>query len=456
MRICGRKPTAVMRLDPLDLQALTVQNEPFKTRILNAMTERLADLQSRATQKRSETVLIAGRRWDLACRDTRTFLARNQVRHEFFVVGEPTTDRRFPEASSQRDFPVVRLLDGELLVQPTTRRLAAAVGLQVKPNAERYDVVIIGGGPSGLAAAVYGASEGLSTLMIEREAPGGQAGTSSRIENYLGFPNGVTGDDLGSRALEQAKRLGAEILVTRDVHEIDVAGKRLVLDGGDVVIAKAVVIATGVDWRALAVDGVDRLSGVGVYYGAARSEARNTTGKEIYLIGGGNSAGQAAMFFANYAKTLTILIRGADLGTSMSDYLIRQLATRSNIVVENESEVVAVHGDLHLEGIEIANRSTGMTTRRNTDALFVFIGADANTDWLPRGIARHAKGYLLTGHDVADWPLVRDAYLLETSVPGYFAVGDVRHGSVKRVASAVGEGSMAIAFIHNYLANEKT
>ncbi len=442
----------VMRIDPLDFQALTVLNAGFRERILGAMTARLSALQTRATQKRAETVLVVGDRWDLGCRNTRTLLGRNQVRHEFLIAGEPSTVSRFPESADRHDLPLIRLVDGQIVANPSTRELALAVGLQVAPLSDAYDVVIIGGGPAGLAAAVYGASEGLRTLMIEREAPGGQAGTSSRIENYLGFPNGVSGDDLGSRALEQAKRLGAEIVVTRDVVALDVTAKRLTLDGGDSIATSSFVLATGVDWRELAIDGIERLSGVGVYYGASRGEARNTTGKDIFLIGGGNSAGQAAMFFANYARSVTILIRRADLTSSMSDYLIRQLATQANVRVQPHSEVRAVHGDLHLDAIDIIDRSTGETSRYATDALFVFIGADAVTDWLPAAIARDARGYVLTGRDVPNWTLDRDPFLLESSVPGVFAVGDVRHGSVKRVASAVGEGSMAIAFIHQYLA----
>jgi len=336
-------------------------------------------------------------------------------------------------------------------VQPTTRELANAVGLQTEPHQDDYDAIVIGGGPAGLAAAVYGASEGLLTLMIERESPGGQAGTSSRIENYLGFPTGLSGDDLGVRALEQARRLGAEVVVTRDVCGIDPSPKTVTLDGGRVLRARTIVLATGVSWRALALPGIERLTGIGVYYGAARSEALNTTGKDVYLIGGGNSAGQAAMFFANYASSVTLVVRGPSLAASMSDYLIKQLATKTNVTIETRCEVTALHGEHHLEAIDTTDRATGIALRRVTDALFVFIGADAQTQWLPPQIARDERGYVLTGPDVADRKLARDPYLLETSVPGIFAVGDVRRGSVKRVASAVGEGSMSIAFAHQYL-----
>jgi thioredoxin reductase (NADPH) len=444
----------VMRLDPFELQALTVGNAAFKALILAAMMERLSELSQRAVAQKAEAVLVVGRRWDVACRDTRTMLARNLVRHEFLVVDDPATRERLPEIERYGDTcPLVKLVDGRLLVQPSARELAAAVGLQTVPALEAYDAIVIGGGPGGLAAAVYGASEGLRTLLIEREAPGGQAGTSSRIENYLGFPTGLSGDDLADRALHQAKRLGAEVLVTRSVSKIDAGAKTVTLDENVTLQARTIILATGVTWRSLAIPGIERLTGVGVYYGAARSEALNTTGKDVFLIGGGNSAGQAAMFFSSYARSVTILIRGADLAASMSDYLIKQLATKPNIAVEVRSEVVELHGERHLEAIDVVNRVTGETAQRETDALFIFIGADAETGWLPPEIARDDRGYILTGADAKPWTLERDPYLLETTVPGIFAVGDVRHASVKRVASAVGEGSMAIAFAHQYLAS---
>ena len=444
----------VLRLDPLDFQALTVLLPAFRTRILEAMIDRLSELGSRATSRKADAVLVVGHRWDRECSRVRALLARNRVRHEYLVVEDPLVAQRLPELASQNggSYPLVRLVDGSVLVQPSSRDLANAVGLQTEPRASQYDAVIIGGGPAGLAAAVYGASEGLRTLMIEREATGGQAGTSSRIENYLGFPTGLSGDDLGTRALEQAIRLGAEIVVTREVASLDAQTKTVTLDGGTELTARTIILATGVSWRTLPLEGIDRLTGMGVYYGAARSEAQNTRGKDVFLIGAGNSAGQAAMFFADYANSVTLVVRGKSLADSMSDYLIRQLSTKDNIVVETTSEVTAFAGSFHLEGIDVTNRSTGSTTRRVTDALFVFIGADAETNWLPADIARDPRGYVLTGPNVPSWPLERDPFLLETSVPGIFAVGDVRHGSVKRVASAVGEGSMAIAFAHQYLA----
>ena len=314
--------------------------------------------------------------------------------------------------------------------------------------------MIIGGGPAGLAAAVYGASEGLRTVVVEREAPGGQAGTSSRIENYLGFPSGVSGDELASRALQQARRLGAEILVTRSVARIDPTTRQVYLDGDDVVRARTVILATGVTWRRLAIDGFDRLIGKGIYYGAARSEAGATHGLDVHLIGAGNSAGQAALYFANHARMVTLVVRGDSLEKSMSRYLIEQLRGKvehrgpAALGSSRRARRHAPDSDRHTRWRERHVR------RHDCGGLFVFIGADAETEWLPTDIARDARGYILTGDDVVKagrWSHNRDPYLLESSVPGVFACGDVRLSPVKRVASAVGEGSMAIAFVHKYL-----
>ncbi|MGB8669514.1 MAG: FAD-dependent oxidoreductase, partial [Pseudolabrys sp.] len=351
--------------------------------------------------------------------------------------------------------PVLLLADGQVVAQPDVRDVANQLGLQTSARSDEYDVAIIGAGPAGLAAAVYGASEGLQTIVIEREAPGGQAGTSSRIENYLGFPNGVSGDELASRALQQARRLGAEILVTRSVKSIDPKARQVDMDGGDVVKAKTLILATGVSWRRLAIEGFDRLSGKGIYYGAARSEVGATHGLDIHLVGAGNSAGQAALFFANHARTVTLIVRGDSLEQSMSEYLIEQLDGKANIEVQLRSEIHAVHGDTHLTAVEVRNSENNEVRRHESSGLFIFIGADAETEWLPQDIARDARGYVLTGDDLKKagrWSLSRDPYLLETSAPGIFACGDVRLSPVKRVASAVGEGSMAIAFVHQYLA----
>jgi len=334
------------------------------------------------------------------------------------------------------------------------RAVAPVAGLTVTPGHPHYDVVIVGGGPAGLTAAVNGASEGLQTGLIESFAPGGQAGTSTRIENYTGFPYGVSGDDLASRALQQAKRLGAEIVVTRRVEAIDPADMTVTLDGGDVLRTRSIVLAMGVEWRRLEVDSVDRFVGSGVYYGAACSDAGLAQGNDVYLIGAGNSAGQAAIFFSKHARSVTLLVRGESLAVSMSTYLIEQIATKANIRVETRSEVVAVHGAEQLEEIDVIDRRTGTTSRRDAKALFVLIGAEAATDWLPSEIARDEHGFVLTGTDAmkaGPWQAGREPFALETSAPGIFAVGDIRSGSVKRVAASVGEGGVAIALVHRYL-----
>jgi thioredoxin reductase (NADPH) len=352
------------------------------------------------------------------------------------------------------EYPAIRCSDGIVRERPSIRDLARVVGLQTTPRTAQYDTMIIGGGPAGLAAAVYGASEGLRTIVIEREAPGGQAGTSSRIENYLGFPNGVSGDELASRALQQARRLGAEILVTRTVQRLDSPKIEIVLDGDERVRARTVILATGVAWRRVAIQGAERLIGKGVYYGAARSEANASHGLDLHLVGAGNSAGQAALHFANHARSVTLVVRGDSLEKSMSQYLIDQLRRQSNIGVLLKSEVQAAHGDTNLTAIDIRDGVSKKTHRVECGGLFVFIGADAETDWLPGDIARDTRGYVLTGDDVVKagrWSHERDPLLLETSVPGVFACGDVRLSPVKRVAAAVGEGSMAIAFVQQFL-----
>ena len=340
------------------------------------------------------------------------------------------------------------------MLRPQLRRAAELLGLGTEPRADEYDVVVVGGGPGGLAAAVYGASEGLSVLVIEREAPGGQAGTSSRIENYLGFPNGVSGDELTIRALEQAKRLGAEILVTQAIDEIDTTSRSVHLEIGDVLRARTIILACGVHWRRMPIEGLDRLVGKGVFYGAAKSDAAGMHALDVHVIGAGNSAGQAALEFSKFAHSVSIVVRGETLEKSMSKYLIDQLVTKPNIEVVCGAEVVAAHGDQSLEEVEIHRAADGTTTRVASGGVYIFIGADAETGWLPPEIALDPKGYILTGSDVTaagHWPLERDPYLLETSVPGIFACGDVRYSPVKRVAAAVGEGSMAIAFVHQYL-----
>jgi thioredoxin reductase (NADPH) len=454
------EPSRVVRVDAQHYYAVAAASPEIAESLGALARERIGGLQGLAAEAPKAQVTILGHRWDAACHDLRRFLARNQVTFDWVTPDDPELPARWPAPRpADEHCPALRLADGTTLERPQPRVVAQHLGLQTSGRATEYDTIIIGGGPAGLAAAVYGASEGLRTLVVEREAPGGQAGTSSRIENYLGFPNGVSGDELASRALQQARRLGAEILVTRNTLRLDPATRSVHLDGDDIVRAATVILATGVTWRRLAIDGADRLIGKGLWYGAARSEAGSTQGLDVYLIGAGNSAGQAALFFANHARTVTLLVRGNALEKSMSHYLVEPIRHKSNIVVELESELQAVHGDTHLTAIDVLNRASGAVRRRECGGLFVFIGADAETGWLPAEIARDEHGYLLTGIDVVTagrWSRDRDPYLLETSLPGVFACGDVRSSPVKRVASAVGEGSMAIAFVHQYLRHDST
>jgi thioredoxin reductase (NADPH) len=412
-------------------------------------------LQGIAADPPPPRAMIVGHRWDATCAALRHFLERNQITFRWLTPDAPdATEHWGGPLPADGDLPTIRVVDGKTVVRPQHRRVAELLGLATDAAAADYDAVIVGAGPAGLAAAVYGASEGLRTVVIEREAPGGQAGTSSRIENYLGFPSGVSGEELASRALQQAWRLGAEVLVTRSITRIDAAARQVHLDGGDVLRARTIILACGVAWRKLSIDGFDRLAGKGISYGAARSEAAATHGLDVHIVGAGNSAGQAAMFFSNHARSVTILCRGETLQKSMSRYLVDQLAARSNIRTMYRTEVVGAHGDVSLEAVDVRDTATAETTRLESGGLFIFIGADAETAWLPTEIALDRRGYVLTGPDVraaGRWGLERDPYLLETSVPGVFACGDVRFSPVKRVAAAVGEGSMAIAFVHQYL-----
>jgi len=455
----------VARLDQNDFVELFAACESFAAELTRTMTQRFAHLRQLPFEAPPASVTIIGHRYDIACHALRDFLARNRVAYRWLDPTRPELSGGLPAPREGDRFPVVVLRDGVQLVTPTLRELADGVGLKTRPLQPVYDVAIIGGGPAGLAAAVYGASEGLSTLLLERQAPGGQAGTSSRIENYLGFPTGLSGDELSMRALQQAQRFGAELLVARDVVCLDLHRAEglhaIELDGGETVRARALILATGVAWRELEVPGAEALVGRGIYYGAARTEALSCQGQHVYLVGAGNSAGQAAMFFANYAARVTLLVRGPSLAASMSHYLIEQLATQANIEVRTRTRIVRVNGEHGLESIVVENRDTGKVATEEASAVFVFIGADACTEWLPAAVIRDERGYVCTGRDVLDlvarrqgsWPLARDPFLLETAVPGVFAAGDVRHGSIKRVASGVGEGSMAIAFVHQYLAS---
>jgi thioredoxin reductase (NADPH) len=449
------EPSRVLKATVEVFHTLAAMAPQVSAMVGAAALERLEMLRNATAQPLEPVMFIIGPRVDPGVHGCDSFLHRNQIPYERLNPDDPAavarTGARAPVAGP---YPVVALRDGTRLIAPTMRVVATIAGLTVAPGRARYDVVIVGGGPAGLTAAVNSASEGLQTGLIESFAPGGQAGTSTRIENYTGFPFGVSGDELASRALQQAKRLGAEIVVTRRVEAIDPAELTVRLDGGDVLRTSSIVLAMGVEWRRLQVDSVDRFVGSGVYYGAARSDARLAQGNDVYLIGAGNSAGQSAIFFSNHARSVTLLVRGESLAASMSHYLIEQIATKANIRVETRSEVVEVHGDEQLEAIEVIDRRTATTSRRDAKVLFVLIGAEAVTDWLPADISRDKHGFVLTGADAmkaGQWKADREPFALETSTPGIFAVGDIRSGSVKRVAASVGEGGIAIAFVHRYL-----
>jgi thioredoxin reductase (NADPH) len=412
-----------------------------------------------------EGVRVLGTRWSSKSYDIRNFLARNQVPYQWL---DADTSEREPEvkrlmATLKREelkLPLVFFPGGDCLPEPSSQQLAEKLGLRTRAGLEFYDLAILGGGPAGLAAAVYGASEGLKTVMVEREAPGGQAGLSSRIENYLGFPSGLSGADLARRAVAQARRFGVEIVSPQEATGIRVEGpyRYVKLSDGSELSCHALLLAMGVQWRKLDVPGVDRLQGAGVYYGGGTTEAISCRDEDIYIIGGANSAGQAAMFFSRYARRVVMLVRGDSLATTMSQYLIDQIKGTSNIQVEYRTRVMEVHGQDHLETISIKCDQTGDTSQVPASALFIFIGAEPRTSWLDGMVERDMNGFVLTGPDLMrdgkrpkGWSLERDPGLLETNIPGLFAVGDVRHGSIKRVASGVGEGSIAIQFVHQYL-----
>jgi thioredoxin reductase (NADPH) len=412
-----------------------------------------------------EGIRVLGTRWSPRSYDLRDFLARNRVPYQWIDVelsaNDPETKRLLdvlgPDASS---LPVVLFPDGTKLLESVPAEVAQKVGLRTRAQTNFYDLAIVGGGPAGLAAAVYGASEGLHTVMIEREAPGGQAGMSSRIENYLGFPMGLSGGDLARRAVVQAQRFGVEILAPQETVGVRTEDPyRIVkLADGNEISCHALLIATGVQWRRLEAPGIDRLQGAGVYYGGGSTEALSCKGEIVYVIGGANSAGQAAMNFAKYAERVVIVVRGSSLSSTMSQYLIDQVKETPNIQIWANASVQEAHGESHLEEISFLCSDTNKIERVPASAMFIFIGALPRTDWLAGVVERDDRGFLLTGPDLIregqhpkGWTLERDPFLLETNVPGIFAVGDVRHGSVKRVASGVGEGSVAVQFIHQYL-----
>jgi thioredoxin reductase (NADPH) len=451
-------PSRVMRIEPRDYHGVASASPDLAKEVGRLASHRmggLRGLQGLAADPPPPRAIVVGHRLDPACSELRRFLTRNQVTFDWLSPDTPATLERWDgPLPAEDDMPVIRVIGGKTVIRPRLRRVAELLALGTEPELAEYDVVIVGAGPAGLAAAVYGASEGLRTIVVEREAPGGQAGTSSRIDNYLGFPAGVSGDELASRALRQARRLGAEILVTRAILRIDPDSRHVHLDGGDVLRARTIILACGVSWRRLPLDGFDRLAGRGVSYGASRSEGASTHGEDIHIVGAGNSAGQAALDFSTHARSVTMLCRSDSLAKNMSRYLIDRLATRDNITVRFRAEVAGVQGEASMQAIDVRDIETGEVTRLSSGGLFIFIGADAETAWLPDDIALDPNGFVLTGADLRPsgrWRLNRDPYLLETSVPGIFACGDVRFAPVKRVAAAVGEGSMAIALVHQYL-----
>jgi thioredoxin reductase (NADPH) len=404
---------------------------------------------------------VIGHRWSAPSFAARDLLARNAVPYRWFASDEPEGGRLLQAAGlGAETLPVVITSDGNTLVAPSATELAGAVGLSTTPATDFYDLVIVGGGPAGLGAAVYGASEGLRTLLVERQATGGQAGQSSRIENYLGFPDGVSGAQLTDRARRQAVKFGAEILTTRDVTRLEARGPARVVSFGDAteVAAHAVIVATGVSYRDLDAPGVAELSGRGVYYGSAATEATDCTDRDVFIVGGANSAGQAAAFFSRYAKSVTLIVRANALERGMSQYLIEQLRALDNVSVRLRTSVDKVHGDGHLEGLTLRHLPSGTAEGVQTNHMFIFIGAQPRTDWLAGVLERDDRGFLLTGPDLVvdgqrprGWSADRDPWPLEASVPGVFVAGDVRADSVKRVASAVGEGAMAVTLAHRYL-----
>ncbi len=435
--------------------------DPPEQQLYPVVDDLLGDWSTDHPDTTSE-VRVVGHRWSDRSYDLKTFLTRNHVPYHWLDVERDAEARTLVEVSGAlpEQLPLVLVPDGEALRSPTTTELADALGLRTTAEQPLYDLCIVGSGPAGLAAAVYAASEGLRTVVVERDAPGGQAGQSASIENYLGFPKGLSGADLTHRAVAQAARFGAETVLARDVVGFEERGpvRAVLFEGGGEIEARALLVATGVSYRRLEAPGVDDLAARGVYYGASASEAVQCQAEDVYLVGAANSAGQAVLNLARYAKKVVLLVRGDSLEATMSQYLVERIRAAENVEVRLRTEVAAAFGDGHLEGLTLRDRDTGEQEDVATSWLFVFIGASPHTDWLGDSVVRDVKGFVVTGQDLATsgeahrWTLGRTPYALETSVPGVFAAGDVRLDSMKRVASAVGEGAMSVYLVHRYLA----
>ncbi|MGD0555533.1 MAG: FAD-dependent oxidoreductase [Streptosporangiaceae bacterium] len=449
---------AIKAINVVDLDYYLLKPwDPPEEKLYPVIDELLADWKTTDHKVIPEIKLI-GHRWSARSVQAREFLARNQVPYRWFTTDDPEGEALLAAANAGADhLPVVITPDGEVLVEPTDHELASKVGLATAPAQDFYDLIVVGGGPAGLGAALYGASEGLRTVLVEKLATGGQAGQSSRIENYLGFPNGVSGAQLTTRARQQAAKFGAEVLTTCEATSLELGGsaRTIRLSDGTSIAAHTVLLATGVAYRQLTAAGCDQLTGCGIYYGSALTQAEDCRNQDIFIVGGANSAGQAAVYLARYANSVTLLVRGPSLTKSMSYYLIEQIDQIDNINVRVCTEVTETHGAEYLESLTLRDQNTGITERVPAGRLFVFIGAAPLTDWLDGVLARDERGFVLTGPDLGNepqgWPLDRAPYHLETNVPGVFVAGDVRSESAKRVASAVGEGAMAVMLVHRYL-----
>jgi thioredoxin reductase (NADPH) len=436
--------------------------EPPEQNLYPVISDLLEDWAA-ASREAFEGVQVVGTRWSPSTHELKDFLAKSQIPYRWTEPGA-TPDPRIQAAlgDSPAKLPALIFPDGSVLERPTLPEVAVKLGLTSAPARDFYDVIIVGAGPAGLACALYCSTEGLRTILVEREAAGGQAGLSSRIENYLGFPAGLSGADLARRGLSQVKRFGTELLAPVQAENLSLRGEYRVvkLSSGQELVGHSVVIASGVQWRRLEIRGMDRLTGAGVYYGAAITEALSCANEDVYIVGGANSAGQAAVYFSQYARSVTMLVRGESLSRTMSHYLQERVQTIPNIKVEPFTEVVEVEGQDRLTGLTVCHHDTKTEEHRTATALFIFIGAEPRTDWLEGTLCRDAKGFLLTGTDLVTngkrppgWNMDRDPALLETNIPGVFAVGDVRHGAVRRVANSVGEGSIVLYFVNQYLAN---